>query len=211
MTSKRYWLLIGMLCLILWPVVSAAFGDWRIAQAQERLKAVGFNPGFIDGVLGPRTRDALRRYQASRGLPITGMLDDTTRQALLSRDHMHPGGEGPQTPPLEAPPGADYKRLSELAQLPDYLPGLGMLYVNPTTLPAGPFLAYDRQGNLVSSVYMIPLRDLRAGKSFPTLAVAKARMDHVDIYYNNGHALVPEPHYHIVLWYITPAQVEALQ
>jgi hypothetical protein len=210
-TSKLYWLLTGILCLVLWPVVSAAFGDWRIAQAQERLKAVGFNPGFIDGVLGPRTKNALRRYQASRGMPITGVLDETTRQVLLARDHMHTGVESKQEPSLETPPGGDYKKLSSLAQLPDYLPGLGTLYVNPATLPAGPFLAYDRQGNLVSSVYMIPLRDFRAGKSFHTLAVAKAKTDHVDIYYNNGHALVPEPHYHIVLWYISPEQVEALQ
>jgi peptidoglycan hydrolase-like protein with peptidoglycan-binding domain len=196
---------------MLWPVVCAALGDWRVAQAQERLKAIGFNPGFIDGVLGPRTRDALRRYQASRGLPVTGMLDDATRQVLLTRDHMHTGDAGQQEPSLAAPPSGDYKKLSALAQLPDYLPGLGTLYVNPATLPAGPFLAYDRQGNLVSSVYMIPLRDLRAGKSFGALTVAKATVDHVDIYYNNGHALVPEPHYHIVLWYITAAQVEALQ
>ncbi|HEX9871670.1 MAG TPA: hypothetical protein VGC99_24335, partial [Candidatus Tectomicrobia bacterium] len=105
----------------------------------------------------------------------------------------------------------DYKKLSSLAQLPDYFPGLGTLYVNPSTLPAGPFLAYDRQGNLVSSVSMIPLKDLRAGQAFNTLDVGKAKVDHVDIYYNNGHAGVPDPHYHIVLWYISPAQVETLQ
>lgn len=58
---------------------------------------------------------------------------------------------------------------------------------------------------------MIPLRDLRSGKTFNVLTSAKAKVDHVDIYYNNGHPGVPDPHYHIVLWYITPAQVEALQ
>jgi hypothetical protein len=29
---------------------------------------------------------------------------------------------------------------------------LGTLYVDPETLPAGPFLAYDHQGKLVSTV-----------------------------------------------------------
>jgi len=123
----------------------------------------------------------------------------------------HTGGEAKQEVWLKAPPGGDYKKLSALAQLPDYLPRLGTLYVNPATLPAGPFLACDREGNLVSSVYMIPLRDLRAGKAFNTLAVGKVKADHVDIYYNNGHAGGPDPHYHIVLWYISPGQVEALQ
>ena len=72
-------------------------------------------------------------------------------------------------------------------------------------------LAYDRPGNLVSTVYMIALRDLRAGQAFNMLASAKAKVDHVDIYYNNGHAGVPDPHYHMVLWYISRVQVEALR
>jgi Putative peptidoglycan binding domain len=209
--SKLGWFLMGMLYLVLWPVVIAAPGDWRIGQAQDRLKAAGFDPGPLDGVLGPRTKEALRRYQASQGLPATGELDDATRQVLLTRALTQMGREAKQESWLKAPPGGDYKKLSALAQLPDYFPGLGMLYVNPATLPAGPFLAYDRQGNLVSSVYMIPLRDLRAGTAFNTLAVAKAPTDHVDIYYNNGHAGVPDPHYHIVLWYISPEQAEALK
>jgi hypothetical protein len=200
-----------LLCLVLWPIVAAAHGDWHIGQAQERLKAAGFNPGSVDGVLGPRTREALRRYQASQGLSTTGILDEATRHALLAGDLTPSASDATQGPLLQAPPGGDYKKLSSLAQLPDYLPGLGTLYVNPSTLPAGPFLAYDRQGHLVSSVYMIPLKDLRAGQAFNTLAVGKAKVDHVDIYYNNGHAGVPDPHYHIVLWYISPQQVEALQ
>jgi peptidoglycan hydrolase-like protein with peptidoglycan-binding domain len=210
-TSTVYRLLMGVLCFMLWPSVVAAYSDWRIGQAQEQLKAAGFDPGYIDGVLGSRTRDALRRYQASKGLPITGQLDEATRQVLLTGDRARSGSAAQQESWLKAPPGGDYQKLSSLAQLPDYFPGLGTLYVEPATLPAGSFLAYDRQGNLVSSVYMIPLRDLRAGKAFNMLASAKAKVDHVDIYYNNGHPGVPDPHYHIVLWYIAPAQVEVLQ
>ncbi|MEO8453170.1 MAG: hypothetical protein ABI647_25500, partial [Gemmatimonadota bacterium] len=52
----------------------------------------------------------------------------------------------------KAPPGGAYKGVSTLVQLPDFLPGLGTLYVDPASLPAGPFLAYDRGGNLVSSI-----------------------------------------------------------
>ena len=46
----------------------------------------------------------------------------------------------------KAPPAGAYKKVSELVKLPDFLPGLGQLYVDPKTLPAGPFLAYDREG-----------------------------------------------------------------
>ncbi len=102
-----------------------------------------------------------------------------------------------------APPST-YKKVSTLVSLPDFLPGLGTLYVDPTTLPAGPFRAYDRQGNLVSSVYMIPIKDITARKAFNNLTAAKEKVDHVDMYYNAGHPGVAEPHYHVVVWYVSP-------
>ena len=109
-----------------------------------------------------------------------------------------------------APP-SNYKKVSTLVSLPDFLPGLGTLYVDPTTLPAGPFLAYDRQGKLVSSVYMIPIKDITAHKAFNNLTAAKEKVDHVDMYYNAGHPGVAEPHYHVVVWYVSPEQAAALK
>lgn len=41
-------------------------------ELQQRLAALGFDPGVADGVIGSRTRTALRAYQASRGLPADG-------------------------------------------------------------------------------------------------------------------------------------------
>ena len=110
-----------------------------------------------------------------------------------------------------APPGGEYKKVSTLVALPDFVPGLGTLYVDPKTLPAGPFLAYDRAGKLVSSVYMIPVKDLTAHKAFNGLAAAKEKVDHVDLYYNAGHPGVAEPHYHVVIWYVSPQQAAALK
>jgi hypothetical protein len=109
-----------------------------------------------------------------------------------------------------APPGGEYKKVSALVPLPDFIPGLGTLYVDPKTLPAGPFLAYDRQGQLVSSVYMIPLKDLTAHKAFDRLAAAKEKVDHIDIRYNAGHPGVAEPHYHVVIWYVSSDKAAAL-
>jgi len=109
-----------------------------------------------------------------------------------------------------APPGGEFKNVSTLVPLPNFVPGLGVLYVVPTTLPAGPFLAYDHQGKLVSSIYMIPLKDMNAQKSFSDLNVAHEKVDHVDVVYNAGHPGVPEPHYHIILWYVSPASAAAL-
>lgn len=56
----------------------------QVRNAQEKLKAAGFDPGPVDGTLGPQTKEALRDYQKARGLPQTGMLDDATQQALMT-------------------------------------------------------------------------------------------------------------------------------
>jgi hypothetical protein len=106
----------------------------------------------------------------------------------------------------EEPPSAPYQKVSKLVKLPDFLPGMGTLYVDPKTLPAGPFLAYDHKGKLVSTIYMIPLKDLDGQKKFDDLLAPGGNVDHVSMYYNAGHPGVAEPHYHIVLWHVTKAQ-----
>lgn len=105
-----------------------------------------------------------------------------------------------------APPGGDYKKVSDLVKLPEFLPGLGTLYVDPKTLPAGPFLAYDHDGKLVSTIYMIPIKDITDHKKFEDLKATGGKVDHVDMYYNAGHPGVEEPHYHIVLWQVPKAE-----
>jgi TonB family protein len=53
-----------------------------IRAVQERLKSAGFYPGPVDGLLGPRTREAVLRYQESRSLPVSGEIDKATKTAL---------------------------------------------------------------------------------------------------------------------------------
>ncbi|MSU72015.1 MAG: peptidoglycan-binding protein [Opitutus sp.] len=52
-------------------------------DAQVELARRGFSSGSIDGVAGPKTRAALRAFQASRNLPTTGELDAITRLQLV--------------------------------------------------------------------------------------------------------------------------------
>ncbi len=106
----------------------------------------------------------------------------------------------------KSPPPAPYQQVSELVPLPDFIPGLGQLFVDPGTLPAGPFLAYDHEKRLVSTVYMIPLADLNPDHPFDELSAPGGAVDHVDIYYNAGHPGVEKPHAHIVLWHVTADQ-----
>lgn len=56
--------------------------DDPVREAQVQLKAAGFDPGPVDGKLGPRMSAALRQYQAANTLPATGALDQATLVAL---------------------------------------------------------------------------------------------------------------------------------
>lgn len=110
-----------------------------------------------------------------------------------------------------APPGGAFQKVSDLVALPEYLPGLGVLYVDPGTLPAGPFLGYDRKGSLVSTIYMIPLAALDDHQAFSGLDAADSEVDHVDVVFNAGHPGVAEPHYHVVLWHVSPEKAASLR
>jgi len=44
-------------------------------KVQETLAAEGFYSGKIDGIVGPATRTAIRRYQARAHLPVSGVID----------------------------------------------------------------------------------------------------------------------------------------
>ena len=69
---------------------------------QQRLANEGFDPGTPDGQFGPRTRAAVRTWQAARGAAATGYLDDV--QAELLRSAAAPGPEAPAG--VEGPAGA---------------------------------------------------------------------------------------------------------
>lgn len=101
----------------------------------------------------------------------------------------------------QAPPPVPYVKVSSALPLPEFIPGLGTLYVEPAKLPAGPFLAYDRQGKLSATVYMTPIADLQNGKAFDNLGVGNRNVVSVDVHYNAGHPGVEKPHAHVVLYH----------
>lgn len=65
----------------------------------------------------------------------------------------------------KAPPAALYEQVSKLVKLPDFLPGMGQLFVDPTTLPAGPFLAYDHDGKLFRNLLAVIESGLRLAEA----------------------------------------------
>lgn len=59
---------------------SAASGSTR--DVQQALSQRGFNPGPVDGVMGPRTRSALRDFQRANNIEATGRTNSATMAAL---------------------------------------------------------------------------------------------------------------------------------
>lgn len=56
--------------------------DGTIRAAQQALNDRGYNAGPVDGLMGPKTEGAIRKFQSSTGLPATGRLDSATVAAL---------------------------------------------------------------------------------------------------------------------------------
>jgi peptidoglycan hydrolase-like protein with peptidoglycan-binding domain len=84
--------LLGVLALSVWlltgthangqapttPATSTAAAKKTIQAAQERLLALGYQPGATDGVMGSKAIAALKKFQADHSLPVTGQLDRKT-------------------------------------------------------------------------------------------------------------------------------------
>jgi len=54
----------------------------KVKEVQEALKGNGFDPGTADGVIGPKTNQAIRDFQKSKNLQATGRIDERTASAL---------------------------------------------------------------------------------------------------------------------------------
>ena len=73
-----------------------------VKELQQLLIAAGVDVGGgVDGVYGFMTANAVKRFQQSKGLPVTGIADAKTLQALRAV-----GGEAPAPPPGSIAQGA---------------------------------------------------------------------------------------------------------
>lgn len=61
---------------------NAASEGTNIVQAQTRLNQLGYNVGRPDGIFGSKSKEKLKLFQKSSGLPMTGVLDAPTIDAL---------------------------------------------------------------------------------------------------------------------------------
>ncbi|MGZ4329137.1 MAG: peptidoglycan-binding domain-containing protein [Solirubrobacteraceae bacterium] len=57
----------------------------RVRALQDQLIWLGFDPGPVDGRYGPRTTDAVKRFQLAIGLEADGVVGTVTAEALRAR------------------------------------------------------------------------------------------------------------------------------
>ena len=67
-----------------WPTDDVGLSRAQRREVQELLAARGFDIGAPDGAIGPRTRTAIRAFQASAGLPEDGHAGTRVLNALKS-------------------------------------------------------------------------------------------------------------------------------
>ena len=54
----------------------------EIERAQQKLRDDGYDPGPIDGKMGPQTRKAVKKFQQAKNFKASGRLDRQTVAAL---------------------------------------------------------------------------------------------------------------------------------
>lgn len=97
MKKSMYFLLVAVLSFVVSTHdIGAARPHTDYYEAQKILKEGDYDPGPVDGLQGPRTKDAIQRFQRAKGLPETGKLDGPTKKALF----------GPQSTTEAARPAA---------------------------------------------------------------------------------------------------------
>lgn len=67
-----------------WPTDEPALDLASAIALQQGLTDLGFSTGGADGIFGPKTRDAIRLYQQSRGLPPDGFATEALVERVLN-------------------------------------------------------------------------------------------------------------------------------
>lgn len=64
------------------PMVKKGLRGVPVRTLQRRLDSMGFDPGGTDGVFGPKTKSAVRRFQRAFGLEVDGVVGPKTWRML---------------------------------------------------------------------------------------------------------------------------------
>lgn len=105
--------LFGTFGVIDWPKVVEGQRYAKINTAtQQKLKDLGFDPGTIDGLLGPATKSAVAKFETAWGLPA----DESWADFLNSLDVAYRGRPASGAAPSAKPPPTQSQVMTVAAQ-----------------------------------------------------------------------------------------------
>ena len=83
MKMKHLQICISALLILCIPsILIAGMTSGHISRIQQKLVEQGYDPGPVDGIIGPKTVSAVKQFQKHKNLTVTGKLDDSTIAAL---------------------------------------------------------------------------------------------------------------------------------
>ena len=152
------------------PAASAV--DLGILHVQVILDHLGFSPGVLDGKGGQSLEAALRGFQTSRGLAVTGKTDGDTLKALYPYRSWRPTRQLALTPAALAGPFTDPlpKDPAEQAKLPalGYRDALEALAERFHTTPATLIALNSAQTKLEPGVQVVFPNALPMNRNYAT-------------------------------------------
>ena len=84
-------------------VLKKGSNEPAVRDLQEALKALGHDPGPVDGVFGAQTETAVRAFQQAREIPVDGVVGLVTWRNIDEADQSHPA-ESRRNRPTRPPP-----------------------------------------------------------------------------------------------------------
>lgn len=146
-----------------------------IKEVQERLQALGFDPGSTDGNTGSRTRRAIRAYQQAMGLEQTGKITEELYRVLTAPKVV-------EEPPIEpaAGPSPTAGTAAEAAGQPDILSSI----VDCSAIARSEWRFFDSSG----AVLLITLDEdgAVAGPPYPERWSWRGTANGIEIRYDSG-------------------------
>ena len=143
-----------------------------VREIQFMLLRLGMDPGPIDGVAGPQTLNAVRKFQAKSGLPLSDLIHEgKISAAFLARLRGEAsrailgGGKMPQVSPEAATP-----------------PPLAVAPAQPPTPPPDPFAAcpFDSGDFRIGAIQYTPDKFLQVGFDGSTARAVASLKDRLD-------------------------------
>ena len=62
-----------------------------VYKIQKKLLELGYDPGSYDGIWGKKTSSAIKNFQQDNGLPVTGTLDERSKEKLFFNNEKFSG------------------------------------------------------------------------------------------------------------------------